>query len=107
MLVEVTVCVGGFPVYVVMQGAVRISEDANIKERDPAVFFYFHRKLDAGVAIPQIIIHIAEPQAGLEVGAAERRGFMKMSASIGERGDPICLLVQFTLKFKTTRRNTG
>ena len=48
-LVEVSICVGGFPVNVVVQGAVRISGDANIKERDLAVFFYFHRKLDAGV----------------------------------------------------------
>ena len=51
-LVEVTVCVGGFPVNVVVRGAVRISGDANMKERDPAIFFYFHCKLNAGVFSP-------------------------------------------------------
>ena len=45
-LVELTVCVGGFPVNVVVQGAVRISGVANNKERDTTVFFYFNR--DAG-----------------------------------------------------------
>ena len=45
-LVEVAVCVGGFPVNVVVQGAIRISGDANIKERDLAVF-NFHRELVA------------------------------------------------------------
>ena len=52
-LVEVLICVGGFPVNVV-QGAVRISGDANIKEQDLAVF-YFHIKLDAGVLLIEVL----------------------------------------------------
>ena len=54
-LVEVAVCVGGFPVNVVVQeGTIQISGDANIKERDLAVFFYFHRELDAGVLLVEV-----------------------------------------------------
>ena len=46
---------GGFPVNIVVQGAVRISGDANIKERDLAIF-YFHCKLDAGVLLVGVLL---------------------------------------------------
>ena len=51
---EGAVCVGGFPVNVVVQGAIRISGNANIKEWDHAAFFYFHRELDAGVLLVEV-----------------------------------------------------
>ena len=74
---------GGLPVYVVVQGAVWISGDANIKERDLAVFFYFHRKLDVRCSLgvvgsPEVrLCHVAIQQRyHLHSGATGRvRGF--------------------------------
>ena len=43
VLVEISICIGGLPVYVVVQGAVWIFGDPNIKEQDLAVFFHFQK----------------------------------------------------------------
>lgn len=86
---QVTVSVGGFPVNAVMEGAVLVSCDENIKKGYLSGMFLLHGELHIWVLLVEVlqkfmervltvgphdkdVVYVAEPQTRSEVSGEER-----------------------------------